>query len=233
MLFTGQNRNFAAETTASSTSATSISLTIKRENSHSSLRLHHGAVPETDFKLIKSVPEGSSTATKEPMMNSDILPESFRQTTVVSPSKHSADSGGMSCLSAVDVGPSRYYPYMNNNENNSNFIDYFLYIKLLSTFKYILGLFSSSLNSSANSLSHLEQATKLDALGEYSASTTPNLLSKNTGYSFNSGSINIDVAQESLVNIASNYALDKSIDIIGKSNVSLHTNKLKVQSKDM
>ncbi|KMZ07418.1 putative dual specificity tyrosine-phosphorylation-regulated kinase 3 homolog isoform X1 [Drosophila simulans] len=212
---TGQNRNFAAEITTSSTSATSISLTIKKENSHSSLRLHHGAVAETDFKLKKSVPEGSSTATKEPMMNSDILLESFRQATVVSPrlpSKHSADSGGMSCLSAVDVGPSRYYPYMNNNENNR--------------------LFSSSLNSSANSLSHLEQATKLDALGEYSA-TTPNLLSKNTGCSFNSGSMNIDVAQESLVNIASNYALDKSIDIIGKSNVSLHTNKLKVQSNDM
>ncbi|EDV45198.1 putative dual specificity tyrosine-phosphorylation-regulated kinase 3 homolog isoform X1 [Drosophila erecta] len=213
---TGQNRNFAAEITTSSTSATSISLTIKRDNSHSSLRIHHGGVPETDFKLIKSVPEGSSTATIEPMMNTDILVESFRQTTVVSPripSMHSADSGGISCLSAVDVGPSRYYPYMNNNENNR--------------------LFSGSLNSSANSLTHLEQATNLDAVGEYSASTTQNLLSKNNGYAFNSCSMTIDVAQESLVNIASNYALDKSNDIIGKSNGSLHSNKLKVQSKDM
>ncbi|XP_039496361.1 putative dual specificity tyrosine-phosphorylation-regulated kinase 3 homolog [Drosophila santomea] len=212
---TGQNKNSAAEITASSTPATSISLTIKRDKSHSSLRIHHDGVPETDFKLIKSVPE-SSNATIEPMMNTNILVESFRKTAVVSPRippMHSADSGGMSCLSAVDVGPSRYNPYMNNNENNR--------------------LFSGSLNSSANSLTHLEQAPNLDALGEYSASTTQNLLSKNNDYAFNSGSMTIDVAQESLVNIASNYSLDKSIDIIEKSNGSLNSNKLRVQSKDM
>ncbi|XP_044251294.1 putative dual specificity tyrosine-phosphorylation-regulated kinase 3 homolog [Drosophila takahashii] len=222
---TGQNKNLSNEVTPASTSATSISLTIKRDNSHSSLRLKHGGVTETDFKLAKCVPEGSLGATKAPLMNTDILVDSFRKTTVASPrlpSTHSADSGGISGLSTLDVGASRYYPsslsylpHMNNNENN----------RLLK--------FSGSLNSSANSLTQLEQVTNLDVLGEYSASTTPNLPATDSGYAFDSGSMAIDIAQESLVNLASTYAMDKSIDIIGKTNLSLHSNKIKVQSNDM
>ncbi|XP_037714352.1 putative dual specificity tyrosine-phosphorylation-regulated kinase 3 homolog [Drosophila subpulchrella] len=222
---TGHNKNLSTEVTPASTSATSISLTIKRDSSHSSLRLKYGGVTEADFKLAKCGPESSLGATKPPLMSTDILVDSFRKTTVASPrlpSTHSADSGGINSQSTVDVGASKYYPpslsylpHMNNNENN----------RLLK--------FSGSLNSSANSLTQLEQVTNLDVLGEYSVSTTPNLPATDTGYTFDSGSVAIGIAQESLVTLASTYAMDKSIDIIGKTNLSLHSNKIKLQSNDM
>jgi len=82
-------------------------------------------------------------------------------------------------------------------------------------------------------LTQLEQVTNLDVLGEFSASTTPNLPATDTGYTFDSGSVAIGIAQESLVTLASTYAMDKSIDIIGKTNLSLHSNKIKLQSNDM
>ncbi|XP_041674490.1 putative dual specificity tyrosine-phosphorylation-regulated kinase 3 homolog isoform X2 [Drosophila eugracilis] len=219
-----RNKDVVPEITQSSTSATSISLTIKKDKSHSSLHLKQLGVGETDFRLTKCVPEGSLSATKAPLTNADILVDSFKKTTVASPhlpSSHSADSGGVSVLTAVDVGAARYYaptlsylPQMKNNENN----------RLLK--------FSGSLNSSANSLTQLEQVSSLDVLGEYSASTTPNLPA-DTSYAFDSRTVAIDSAQESLVNLTSSYAIDKSIEIIEKSNLSLHSNKLTLQSNDM
>ncbi|XP_052858179.1 putative dual specificity tyrosine-phosphorylation-regulated kinase 3 homolog isoform X2 [Drosophila gunungcola] len=223
----GQNKNLATDVTSLSTSATSISLTIKRDNSHSNLRLKHGDITETDFKLTKchNAPDGSLSGTKAPLMNTELLVESFSKTTVASPrlpTTHSADSGGISGLSTMDVGASRYYPsslsylpHMNNNENN----------RLLK--------FSGSLNSSANSLTQLEQITNLDVLGEYSASITPNVPATDTSYAFNLDSMAIDIAQESLVNLSSTYAMEKSNDIIGKSNLSVRSNKLKIQSDDI
>ncbi|XP_017062056.1 putative dual specificity tyrosine-phosphorylation-regulated kinase 3 homolog [Drosophila ficusphila] len=211
---TGQTKNFATEVTPSSTSATSIALSIKRDNSHSSLRLKHGGVPD-----------GSLSATKASLINTELLADSFRKTTVSSPRlplTHSADSGGVSGLSTMDAGAQRVYPsslsylpHMNNNEN----------IRLLKI--------SGSLNSSSNSLTQLEPVSNLDVLGEYSASTTPNLATSDTSYAFGSSSMAIDIAEKSLVNLANTYTMEKSIDIIGKSNVSLQSNKLKVKSNDM
>ncbi|XP_016970925.1 putative dual specificity tyrosine-phosphorylation-regulated kinase 3 homolog isoform X2 [Drosophila rhopaloa] len=223
----GQNKSLATEVTSSSTSATSISLTIQRDNSHSSLRLKHGGVKEMDFKLTKchNIADGTLSGTKAPLMNTELLVESFSKTTVTSPrlpTTHSADSGGISSLSEVDVGASKYYPsslsylpHMNNNENNRLF------------------KFSGSLNSSANSLTQLEQVTNFDVLGEYAASTTPNVPTTDTSYAFDSGSTAIEIAQETLVNLTSTYAMEKSNDIIGNSNLSLLSNKLKVQSNDI
>lgn len=83
--------------------------------------------------------------------------------------------------------------------------------------------FTGSLNSSANSLTQLEHVTNFDILQDYSASTTPNSKAKDTGSGYA-----IDIAKESLVNLASStYVIDKSIEIIsGNSNLSNITNDM-------
>ncbi|KAH8414967.1 hypothetical protein KR009_005092 [Drosophila setifemur] len=219
---TGQLLNSLNDVAISSNSAKSISLTMERENSNCNVRLKHGRITDTDLNISRSLnaPDESLTKTTNPLLNADRLVDSLRsgETPRLS-STLSADSGGLSGLSSVccNIGTSRFYPsslsYIPHINNN--------------------GTDRSSLNSSANSFTQMDRVINPDVLEDYSASTTPNLTVNDSKLAFSSDSVVIGIAPGSLVNIASTYTLEKSVDIIGNSNLSLHANKLKVKSNDI
>ncbi|XP_022217436.1 putative dual specificity tyrosine-phosphorylation-regulated kinase 3 homolog isoform X2 [Drosophila obscura] len=227
---TGLNISLANETTGSSTSATFASLTMERENSNCSGRVNHGGISEEEFKRTTSLNgcDGSLPASTAPILTADLLADSFKNTTVISPhlssSTHSADSGGLSTV-ARSVVTSRYppsslsyLPHMNNNGTER------------------LSIFSASLNSSAHSLTQLEPITNLDVFTVYSGSTTPNLTATDTGCGFVSVSVAEDMdmaASASFVNLSNTCAVDKSIGNNENKNFSQHAHKFKVSSKDM
>ncbi|XP_034670435.1 putative dual specificity tyrosine-phosphorylation-regulated kinase 3 homolog isoform X2 [Drosophila subobscura] len=220
----------ANETTVSSTSATSASLTMERENSNCSGRVNHGGISEEEFKRTISLnsSDGSLPTTTAPISTADLLADSFKNTNVISPhlssSTHSADSGGLSTV-ARTVFTSRYppsslsyLPHINNNGTER------------------LSIFSASLNSSANSLTQLEPITNVDVFAVYSASTTPNLTASDISCGCVSDSVAEDMdmtASASFVNLSSTCATDKSIGPHENTNFSQHSNKFKVSSKEV
>ncbi|XP_041632592.2 putative dual specificity tyrosine-phosphorylation-regulated kinase 3 homolog isoform X2 [Drosophila kikkawai] len=196
---TGVNKGSANEVTNinSSTSGTSISLSIERDNENS----------HCDLKLTKlanlNVNEGELITKKD----TDILAEGLRKACVndistrlllpstTTTSAHSADSGETSRFYPASMP---YLPHLMNNNG--------------------MNRLTGSLNSSANSLLQLENVTNLDILQDYSStSSTPNLKTKDAGSGYA-----LDTANESLANLASSgYVLDKSIKIIsGNSNLT-------------
>ncbi|XP_002027589.2 putative dual specificity tyrosine-phosphorylation-regulated kinase 3 homolog isoform X1 [Drosophila persimilis] len=228
---TGLNITSANETTASASSAISASLTMERENSNCSGRVNHGGISEEEFKSTISLngSDGSLPAPAAAFLTADLLADSFKNTTVISPHlsslTHSADSSCVSGLSTVarSVVTSRhppsslsYLPHMNNNGTER------------------LSSFSASLNSSANSLTQLEPVINLDVFSVYSASTTPNLTATDIGLVSDSVTEDMDMtASSSFVNLSNTCVMDKSSGINENKNFSQHAHNFKVSSKDM